>query len=161
MMVKHPTVNLLVDRSGRVYSLDGNERSLQDYGYLKVMVNRKTYAVHRLIAETFIPNPDNKPCVDHINKDRKDNRVENLRWVTHEENAENRVNDAHNKKSVDVYNAYGDFIRTFDSITEFSDAIGVQRSHVSTNMKRGTMTKGYIAVPQGDKPDYSKFFMRL
>ena len=47
-------------------------------------------SVHRLIALTFIPNPENKPQVDHINRDPKDNRVTNLRWVTAKENCANR-----------------------------------------------------------------------
>ena len=44
---------------------------------------------HRLVAKAFIPNPDNKPFIDHINRNRQDNRVENLRWVTKSENMNN------------------------------------------------------------------------
>lgn len=47
--------------------------------------------IHRIVAELFVPNPDNKPCVDHINGDRHDNRAVNLRWVTYKENNENPV----------------------------------------------------------------------
>ena len=50
---------------------------------------KKFFTIHRLIAETFIPNPDNKPYIDHINRDKKDNRIENLRWVTSRENSRN------------------------------------------------------------------------
>lgn len=49
----------------------------------------KSYKVHRLVAEAFIENPYNKPEIDHINTDREDNRVENLKWVTSKENSNN------------------------------------------------------------------------
>lgn len=60
------------------------------FGYCRVMLckNNKTkrFLIHRLLAEHFIPNPENKPCIDHINGDRSDNRIENLRWCTYKEN---------------------------------------------------------------------------
>jgi hypothetical protein len=60
------------------------------YGYPFVVLwknnKRKTHKVHRLVAKAFIPNPENKPYVDHINRIRHDNRLENLRWATHSEN---------------------------------------------------------------------------
>lgn len=62
-------------------------------GYLAVVLHkcgkRKTQKIHRLVALAFIPNPDNKPEIDHINTNRTDNRVENLRWVTRKENGTN------------------------------------------------------------------------
>lgn len=63
------------------------------YGYPMVTLCKdgesRQYRVHRIIADAFIPNPDNKPFVDHINTDRDDFRIENLRWVDAGENARN------------------------------------------------------------------------
>lgn len=56
-----------------------------DIGYTK------SYSIHRLVAQAFIPNTDNKPTVDHINRDRLDNRVENLRWATYGEQQYNKT----------------------------------------------------------------------
>ena len=51
--------------------------------------------LHRIVAQLFIPNPDNKPEVDHINTDITDNRVVNLRWVTSSENTQNKLTLKH------------------------------------------------------------------
>ena len=49
----------------------------------------RNHKIHRLVADAFIPNPENKPCVDHIDTNRTNNNVDNLRWVTYKENANN------------------------------------------------------------------------
>lgn len=62
-------------------------------GYKRIKLTgngkRLAFSIHRLIAQAFIPNPDGKPCIDHINTVRTDNRIENLRWVTYSENLMN------------------------------------------------------------------------
>ena len=62
-------------------------------GYVSVKLNRKTYLKHRLIAEQFIPNPENLTEVDHINRDRSDYHLSNLRWVTQSTNLRNRTSN--------------------------------------------------------------------
>ena len=56
---------------------------------MTVHLNKKYYRKHRLIVLQWIPNPDNLPCIDHLNHNRTDNRIENLRWCSHLQNANN------------------------------------------------------------------------
>ena len=71
----------------------GSDRMIKEriaYGYVQCTLNCKNYQKHRVIAQQFIPNPDNLPQVDHINHIRSDNRLENLRWVSPSTNQRNK-----------------------------------------------------------------------
>ena len=101
-----------VSNQGRVLSLNYrgsrrteilNQRKTQK-GYMTVGLSKdgqeRKYMVHRLVAQAFIPNPDNKSQVDHKNTKRDDNRAANLKWVTARENANNPLSKKHLSKAV-------------------------------------------------------------
>lgn len=82
--------NYYISSLGRVKHNDIILQQHIDNGYFKIYFNSKSFKVHRLVGLHFIPNPDNKPFIDHINRIRNDNRVENLRWATNGENIINQ-----------------------------------------------------------------------
>lgn len=95
----------LINKNGVVFSkITGKELkpSLRK-GYLCVCLYnfgvKCTISVHRLVAETYIDNPLNKPCVDHIDGNPFNNHVDNLRWVTHSENNNNPITKQRKSKS--------------------------------------------------------------
>lgn len=59
-------------------------------GYFWVNLMNKNVKVHRALGQAYIPNPENKPTIDHINRNKQDNRLCNLRWATHKEQNANK-----------------------------------------------------------------------
>ena len=90
------------NKEGRIRSLNYNRTGRTEIlkpiknknGYSQITLSKdgkmQRFYVHRIVAEVFIPNPDALPEVDHINRNKTDNSVENLRWSTHDENMDNR-----------------------------------------------------------------------
>lgn len=120
-------------------------------GYLKVnlMDNnhvRYTKDVHRLVAETFIPNPENKPTVDHINRVKDDNRVLNLRWATYSEQMEN-INQMPHSKAITLRNIKTGEVKTWESLKECAREIdSFPKTLRDLKRGKGKTTKGWEIV---------------
>lgn len=110
------------------------------HGYVSVVLCKnsitKTFMVHRLVAKAFIPNPNNYPCVNHKDENKKNNYVENLEWCTQKQNANYGTRNAraglgHGKRTIQ-YDLDGNEIRRWDSTAEACRYYGVTRSVISS-----------------------------
>ena len=101
----------------------------------------KNYMVHRLVAEAFIPNPDNYPEVNHKDENKLNNCVDNLEWCTSKYNANygnrnNKVKEIIRKKGINKpvlqYDLDGNFIKEYDALYQAYKATGIRHTNIST-----------------------------
>lgn len=135
----------LINTEGIIYDSKYNNRKIctwiDNTGYLQCNLydeNGKVYKrVHRLVAETFIPNPYNLPQVNHIDGNKLNNNVNNLEWVTNSENVQHGYDNnlyhfnGKNSYPVSLYDKEGNFITTYKSIRCLCDCMGLNRKTVS------------------------------
>lgn len=173
-----------VSNLGRVKSIDrrvksgkGNGRisygrikqpSINNKGYFMHKLNRNckqyNFLLHRLVAQAFIPNPNNYPEIDHMDGNPQNNNLENLRWVTHKENSnteirKKRLSDSHKKEKHVRWGKFGKdnpcsksiacyknnvLIKKYDSYTQ-AEKEGFSRKGIYRNVNNITSSyKGYI-----------------
>lgn len=95
------------------------------YLFVGLRINRKRYwrRLHRMVADTFIPNPNNKPQVNHIDCNVSNNHVNNLEWCTAQENIRYAVSKgakygSYQSRKINQLTKEGEFVRTWNGISE-------------------------------------------
>lgn len=138
---------IIVSKTGKVYHKRGRKikQFIGTSGYMIVGLHReghgKMVTVHRLIAQAFLPNPDNLPQINHKNEDKTDNRVENLEWCDGKYNSnygtgiQRRV--AKFNKEVSCYTKEGELVAIFPNETEAAKHYGVKLSSISRAICKG------------------------
>mgnify|MGYP001625076177 CR=1 FL=1 len=100
------------------------------YQYVNFKINGKNtnFAVHRIVANAFIPNPNGYTEVNHKDYNKKNNCVDNLEWVSSSQNKQHSYLKQENKKSrgkaVNQYTKEGIFLKTFDSVSDAAKELG-------------------------------------
>ena len=132
----------LISNYGEVYSIRNRKKLKLCYdkdGYARVTLRRKmtqkNILIHRIVAETFIPNPNNLPFALHKKAivDGGTNRADNLYWGTPLQNMKDRIKDGHSalSKKINQYDMQHNFIKQYDCIADASRELNIHREQIS------------------------------
>ena len=112
-------------------------------GYFKVVLYKngkcKNYKIHRLVAEAYIPNPDNLPQVDHIDNDKTHNYINNLQWITNRNNVRKGRN-----KPILQYDLNGNYINEYKSFADAALELNCDYTLISYAVRKKSKAKSLM-----------------
>lgn len=135
-----------VSNLGRIKSLNFNQQKYEKilkpqkakHGYYLISLKGNQKLLHRIVAQTFIDNPNNEKVVNHKDGNKLNNNVENLEWCSYSDNLKHAYNNKlkiatsnHLKKKVIQYDTKGNFIKIWDCIKDIEKELNIKHSNIS------------------------------
>jgi hypothetical protein len=121
---------------------------VNDNGYIRVYIYKKTFVLHRLIALTFLDNPENKDQVNHKDGNKLNNCVSNLEWVTNKENQIHKFQNGlgnNNTRKIKQFDLIGNYITEYKSIALAAKSVNISKSSISGVLRNKRKTAaGFI-----------------
>jgi plasmid maintenance system antidote protein VapI len=137
--------NIWVSNTGKIkYNNNKITYGHSSGGYLKISFNKKSFFVHRIVAQAFIDNIDNKEYINHKDGNRTNNNIDNLEWVTPKENTEHAINTGLSSvtKKIIQFDLNMNKINEFMSINDAAKILNIKRQNISAVCEGKSLTAG-------------------